>query len=401
MRLLFVASRFPYPPWRGDQARAFHQVRCLAVRHQVTLLAPSGPDASPAAVAHLRATGAELLLVPGGPLVRAVGAVRGWLEGLPAQAGWTATPQLRRAVIELLAERRHDLLHVQTARAGAGVPKRFELPVLVDLIDALSTNMARRATLEHRPWLRWAARLEERRLARLEHALCARVALATVVSEEDRQALGGASNLVVNPNGVDVARFQPGVAPRLAERLVFGGNLGYFPNVDALALLVHDVLPHVWRSRPKVQLDVVGARPAAAVRRLAALDPRVHLVGEVPELAPYLARARIALAPLRAGSGQLFKVLEALACGTPVVATPRGLAGLDASVRAATRVAERPEDLAAAIVELLEDDGLATRLGQAGRAAVVARHSWEQVVGQLEQLYDGLLVAPQVSSSSS
>lgn len=400
MRLLFVASRFPYPPWRGDQARAYHQVRCLAGRHRVTLLAPAPRDADVAALDPLRALGVDVRLAPCNLLRRGLSVARGWLAGLPAQAGWTATPPLRRLLAELLAERRHDLLHVQLARAAAGLPARPGLPVLVDLIDALSANMARRVARERRPWWRLAARLEQRRLARLERALCARVGLATVVSEDDRQALAAGTNVVVNANGVDVATFCPGGDPRLPERLVFGGNLGYFPNIDALELLIRDVLPRVWRRRPGVRLDIVGARPGAAVRRLAAREARVALIGEVPALAPYLARARVALAPLRAGSGQLFKVIEALACATPVVATPRALAGLDEAVRAGARAAEEPAGLAEAIVELLEDEALAARLGAQGRAAVVARHSWEQVVGELERLYERLLSAPLASNSS-
>lgn len=400
MRLLFVASRFPYPPWRGDQARAYHQVRCLAVRHRVTLLAPAPRDAEVAALDPLRALGVDVRLAPCNLLRRGLSVARGWVAGLPAQAGWTATPPLRRLLAELLAERRHDLLHVQLARAAAGLPARPGLPVLVDLIDALSVNMARRVARERRPWWRLAARLEQRRLARLERALCARVGLATVVSEDDRQALAAGANVVVNANGVDVATFRPGGDARLPERLVFGGNLGYFPNIDALELLIRDVLPRVWRRRPGVRLDIVGARPGADVRRLAAREARVALIGEVPALAPYLARARVALAPLRAGSGQLFKVIEALACATPVVATPRALAGLDEAVRAGARAAEEPAGLADAIVELLEDEALAARLGAQGRAAVVARHSWEQVVGELERLYERLLSAPPASSSS-
>jgi glycosyltransferase involved in cell wall biosynthesis len=400
VRLLFVASRFPYPPWRGDQARAYHQIRGLASRHQITLLTPGTGEHAAEGVATLQGMGVELRVIPGGTFGRATSAARGWLAGLPAQAGWTATPRLRRALAELLAQRRHDLLHVQLARAGAGLPARPGLPVLVDLIDALSANMARRAARESRLFWRLAARLEQPRLARLERALCARVALATVVSDDDRRMLADSVNVAVNANGVDVSTFQPVAAPRLPERLVFGGNLGYFPNIDALEWLVREILPRVWQHRPGVQLDMVGARPAPALRRLVQGDARLRLIGEVPVLAPYLARARVALAPLRAGSGQLFKVLEALACATPVVATSRALAGLDEAVRAGTRVAEQPADLAAAIVHLLEHEALATRLGTTGRAAVIARHSWERVVAELEQLYEGLLARPQVSSNS-
>jgi len=110
---------------------------------------------------------------------------------------------------------------------------------------------------------------------------------------------------------------------RPPARIVFAGNLGYFPNVDAAAWLARDILPRLRAARADVELRLVGARPARAIRALAS-EPGVSLAASVPAMAPELAAATVALIPLRAGSGLQNKVLEAMSVGTPVVATPRG-----------------------------------------------------------------------------
>jgi sugar transferase (PEP-CTERM/EpsH1 system associated) len=389
VRLLFVAARFPFPPWRGDQARAFHQLRLLGRRHHVTLLTHSS-GATAEGLAALRGSCAEFVLAETRPWAALGGLVRSLVRGLPLQVALFASPDLRRKLAALLAEERHDLVHVQLARAAAALPEHVPVPVVIDLIDALSLNLRRRAGRE-RGLMRWAARVEAGRLRRYERALCRRADRLTMVSPADREVIGDFPNLGVNPNGVDLERFRPPDGPRDARRLVFCGNLGYFPNVEAVRFLVRDVMPRVWRAEPEARLTLVGARPARALRRLARDEPRVTLVGEVPDLQPHLASAALALAPLRSGSGQLFKVLEALACATPLVATPLALAGLDVQAERHLLVGDSPDELARAAVRLLRDPALGARLGAAGRAYVEARHSWERTVGDLEALYDALL----------
>src|SRR5438445_1449462 len=90
------------------------------------------------------------------------------------------------------------------------------------------------------------------------------------------------------------------------------------------------MLPLLQARRPHVEIDLVGARPAAALRRLARNRRGVRLVGPVADMPLHLSRAAVAVVPMRAGSGQQMKILEAMGCGTPVVATSLAAAGLDA-----------------------------------------------------------------------
>ncbi len=386
MRVLFVAARFPFPPWRGDQARAFHQICHLARRHRLTLLAPAR-GATAAGREALRATGAEVVTVASLPWAALLGAARSARRGEPWQAGLFATRALRQRLAALLAERRHDLVHVQLVRGAAALPRRLELPLCVDLIDALSQNLRRRSERQRGP-LGLLLASEAERLLLFERALCGRAQRLSVVSAADREAIGDFPNLHVNRNGVDLERWHPPDGPRDPRLLVFSGNLGYFPSVDAVRTLVREVMPRVWRDEAQTRLALVGARPAREVRRLASRDARVALHADVADVQPFLAQASVAVLPLRAGSGQLFKTLEAMACATPVVATPQALAGLDVEPDRHVLAGETADDLARAALGLLRDPERAARLGQAGRDYVAGRHSWDVATSELEALWE-------------
>jgi glycosyltransferase involved in cell wall biosynthesis len=204
-----------------------------------------------------------------------------------------------------------------------------------------------------------------------------------VVSASEREALGGAATIRVVPNGVDGAAFPYREGGRLPARLIFAGNLGYFPNVDAAAWLVQDVLPRVRVAVPAAELRLVGARPARAVRALAT-RPGVSLAAAVPAMAPELAAAAVAVIPLRAGSGLQNKVLEAMAVGTPVVATPAAVRGIEARAGEHLLVADDAGGLAEAAIALLRDPARGRALARAARALVEERYRWEDSAAGVE-----------------
>jgi glycosyltransferase involved in cell wall biosynthesis len=160
----------------------------------------------------------------------------------------------------------------------------------------------------------------------------------------------------------------------------------YFPNVEAARWFVERVLPLVRREEPKVKLSIVGARPVPSVQRLAAVSG-VDVTGFVPRLRDHLARAAVAVAPMRSGSGMQFKVIEAMAMGTPVVATPFALGGLKAIDGKHLLVAESAEAFAAKLVLLLRDQVLQRRLSHHAGRLVEDNYTWERTVEALERVY--------------
>jgi sugar transferase (PEP-CTERM/EpsH1 system associated) len=398
LSILFVTARFPLPLFSGDRARAFHQLHWLARRHRVTLVTFADPTCGPRAHEPLLRAGVRIVTIP---LTRSGAAMRlaaNAFSALPLQAALYRSARARDTIRALVAAEHFDLAHVQLARTVPLVDASLGLPRVVDLIDALSLNMQRRAAHD-RGWTRWAARIDAGRLQQYERDICQEVEAALVVAAADRAAIGPYPSIAINPNGVDLGAFpyMPAQGARDPLRLVFSGNLGYFPNVDAVRWLANEVLPRVWRHEPDARLTIVGARPNHRIHALARRDARVEVRGDVDRVHPWLAGARVAVAPMRAGSGQLLKVLEAMASGTPVATTRRGLSGIDATPGEHLLVADDPEGFAAHVLTLLRDDRLAARMAASARQVVERLYTWERSVADLERIYERVLARPAVS----
>src|SRR5207245_4633240 len=257
VRVLFLATRLPVPPWRGDQVRAYHHLRLLAPAHDITCCALLTRPPPAALRAEVEALGVRLVVVTLG-MLGAVPALARVLvgDGRPLQVLLYARRRAATAVTRLVARGGFDVVHAQLVRAASYLPAG--VPAVVDLIDALSANFARRAASDRGP-LGAAAAWEARRLARFEPRVAAGAARVLVVSEAERAALGEARVTVV-PNGVDTVAFPYREDGRLPGRIVFAGNLGYFPNVDAARRLARDRLPPV---RPACLGSTCWSRGAA------------------------------------------------------------------------------------------------------------------------------------------
>lgn len=399
LSLLFVTSRFPLPLLSGDRARAFHQLRVLSQRHRVTLVTYADPTADTSAHTRLEAMGVRVITVPFGRAGAVLRLARGLWSALPLQAELYNAPEMRDAIRRLVAAERFDLAHVQLARTVPLVDASLGLPRVVDLIDALSLNMRRRAQRDRGP-LKWAAQIDAARLQRYERQICTDVAAAFVVAPADAEAIGSYPTLGVNPNGVDLDAFPLVDAPRDRHHLVFTGNMGYFPNVDAALWFAEDVLPRVWRDEPETRLTIAGARPHKRILALAAREPRVKVVGNVDRMHPWLASARLAVAPMRAGSGQLLKVLEAMATGTPVITTSRGISGIQAVDGEHLLLADEPDAFAERVLSVVRDDRLAARLATNGHALVERLYTWERSVAQLERVYEQVVAGTPAAALS-
>lgn len=214
-------------------------------------------------------------------------------------------------------------------------------------------------------------------------------ARTVVVSDRDRDellSLNPALPVEVIPNGVDTRGFRPRPTARIPA-LLFVGNYDYPPNVDAARYLAQDIFPVVRERLPQARLWLVGNAPPPELRALASESIRV--TGRVPDVRPYLARAGAFVSPLRLGAGIKNKVLEALAMGCPVIATPLSLDGIAARDGHEVLVAEGPA-LAEAALRLLQDVGLSRQLSLNGRRLIESRYSWDHVAERYLALYAAL-----------
>lgn len=387
IRILFATSRFPFPPFKGDQVRSYHQLLELGKRHEVTLISLCEESELESDIGELNKACVKIVRIPrskwaGLAAAAAMPVLRGW----PVQVGLYHSSRFCRCVREHLATGKYDLFLVQLSRLDPVVPGDLDIPVVMDMVDTLSLNMLRRAGQDN--FLRGLFfRMEAWRLRALEAGIVRRYADVVVVSEADRVALGDSPNVHVIPNGVDAGRFRFGLEGRKADSIVFSGNMSYFPNVDAAEWFAAKVLPLILEKRPQAEFVVAGANPHHRLRRIAEGNPAVVLTGFVPRMEDVLASMTIAVAPMRSGTGIQNKVIEAMASGLPVVASTFALGGLRVQDGRELLVARHEREFAEAVVELLADPQRRTEMARRARAYVEREHSWEGSVEQLETVF--------------
>lgn len=348
MKILLVSSRFPLPPWRGNQLRTVQWLGALT-GHRCALLCPAGNGAAASLGEHV-----ELTELPGGGIGSLAGLTAAVVQGRPAQEGLYDTGEARRRLAGLLASFEPDLLVIQMVRCAwalevaASSDRRPAL--LFDAIDSMGLHYGRAASTPSLLW-RPVLGLEAGRCRRREAELVAEAVLTTAVCRRDLLALGaGPRGRVVPVTGG--AEAPPAQDDPDRPTVLLSGNLGYRPTVRAARWFAHRVWPDLRRRVPDARWVLAGARPAPAIRALESL-PGVEVHGDVDDLGAYLRRASVSVAPMSDGSGVPLKVLEAMAARVPVVADPWAAAGL--ADPGAVAVAENEDEWLDSVHRLLTD----------------------------------------------
>lgn len=386
MRILFLSAWFPYPPSNGSRLRAFNLLRALAPHHEVRLLSfADQPDVDPAAPA-LRTLCRTVQVVARPTFDLAAWRSRvAWLNPRPRSLVATFSPAMADAIARAVGG--CDVV-VASQLACAAYAKWFDrVPALFEEVElgALYGQLA-----SPRPAERWRARLMWSKYRRYLRRLLRRFRACTVVSAPEREllaaVLGDDRTIHILPNGIAAGDYGRSDAAARPDTLIFTGSFRYRPNYDAMCWFVDTVWPRVRQARPAARLLITGdgadlpLPPADGIER----------TGFVDDLRPLLAGSWLAVAPIFAGGGTRLKILEAMAAGTPVVASTKGAEGIDGVAGKHLLLADDPATFAAHIVALLGDFALRARLSHAGRELVEQRYDWRLLAPQFEALVRSL-----------
>ncbi|HEY0148636.1 MAG TPA: TIGR03087 family PEP-CTERM/XrtA system glycosyltransferase [Allosphingosinicella sp.] len=386
--ILFLAHRIPFPPDRGDKIRSFNILEHLSKLTTVHLACFADDEADAAHLTGLReALGGRLgeahVEVRG--TSRAAAGARALLTGKPVSLTLFDSGAMRGFVSRVLAHRDVATVFAFSSQMAQFVPEGARL--VMDFVDMDSAKFEAYAA-QGGP-LASVHRREARRLFAFERETAARAAVSLFVSEAEAALFAARAELPnadirALHNGVDLEFYRPGaVTPVHAPGrplIVFTGQMDYAPNADAVAWFAQSVLPQV----PGAHFAIVGRNPPEAVKRLA--SERVTVTGEVPDTRTWLEAADVVAAPLRIARGVQNKVLEAMAMGRPVVATPAAFEGIEAQPGRDLLVADTAEEQARAVRHLLSDPSRAAALGAAARARMEQVYSWEARLAPLAEL---------------
>jgi len=398
-RLLFLSHRLPYPPHNGAAIRTWNILRLLAMEFDVAGLCFDRPDRHLAHVplaermAAMNAQGRfELLPIPqlGSRLRLLADHGRSLVTGHPYTWYVHESREARRAVADELRRFDPHVVHVDSMDMVRLLPWLEGRRVVVTHHNVESQLLQRRSSGEAAAWRRRYLQVQADRLRQAEELWMPRVALNVVVSSEDEQAfraIAPSARYAVVPNGVDVEYFQP--VDGAVEGGVFVGGTTWHPNRDALHWFAAEILPRLRARGEQSPVTWVGRVTDEERRTFDGVDG-LQLTGYVEDIRPYLARAACFIAPLRFGGGTRLKLLDAWAMGKAIVSTNAGAEGLGGVDGQELLLADDPDAFADAVIRVLRDAALRDRLGAGGRAAAVARFSWQVIGRRMSDLYRGV-----------
>lgn len=386
MHILYLVPHLPNP----TKARSHYTIRGLVdAGHAVTVVSLIRKPADIGHIAALRSSGVEVIAEKRSLPQMALAATMGYARGLPLQARLMWSDTLARRVEETVAALPPDIVHAEHVRMACyGLMLSSRYPVVWDAIDHLGSFFEQTGRSSASPAWRAAGLVEAKRLSGYERWLTAQFPLTLVIGGRDLELFQrdnpcGERVMVASP-GLPIAALRP-ARERAGNVLVFTGTMDYHPNVSAVRYFVGEVLPRLWNERPDVRLQIVGARPAPGLRRLA--SDRIEVTGTVESLEPYLDAATVAVAPVQYAGGLQNKIIEAFLAGTPVVASAVAAAGLDVSDGRELLIADSAQDFASALLRLLDDATLRAQIGQAGRRYVEEHHDLGKTTERLIELY--------------
>ncbi len=282
-----------------------------------------------------------------------------------------------------------DLIHVEGAYMGQYVMGIKDIPKIICPHDSPSANAWQqfKSNTSIKKKLKYMIETVKKRY--IEKWIYAQFDHCVVVSERDKETIQGRApdlDITVMPNGVDLDYYTYRLYQGVQNNIIFTGTMSYAPNVDAVLFFYHEIFPAVRERVPGVRFYIVGANPTCEILKLGQ-DPDVVVTGTVDDIRDYIYQAVIYASPMRYGTGIKNKVLEAMALGVPVVATPASIAGIPAVDGEHIILAESPDTFTREIIELLEDKTKRACVSKKARELVEEHFNWADRARMIEDIY--------------
>lgn len=385
MKIIVVLPRFPYPLEKGDKLRAYHQLRTLSRTHELYLVTLAEVLPTEEELAQVRPFCKEIHVVKLSFLSKCWNIFCAFFKGLPIQCGYFYKKEAQKVIQELVDRVQPDRIYCQLIRTAEYV-KHFPVKKIIDYQDVLSKGMQRRyerGKWYEKPFFRW----EYRRLVQYERRVFDFFDEKVIITEVDRELIPHSENehIHVIANGVDFDKYACQSCPKKEYDLIFAGNMGYAPNIEAAEYLCREVLPLLLEERPGLTVAICGANPSPRV--LALRSRNVTVTGWVDDMSEWYAKSRIFIAPMHLGTGLQNKLLEAMAMRLPCITSPlagRPLKGVESGKE--ILVCNTTTGYVETVLQLLENEESYQEIAENGYQFVKRNYNWETINQRLEEI---------------
>lgn len=391
-KILYLAARFPYPVIGGDKIKTYKLLSHLAKSHDVTLVAYNFAEKPQKSyIKEIEKLGVEVHGIGINPIIGGLNSlVRLW-QKYPLEVSFFLLPEFRRVVDKLCEEKNFDLGIAFFLRPAEFIKNKSFKKILMseDCRMLYQLRSYKQTSNLKQKIIRW---WEVQKLKKYEPHIVQYYDAATYVTQEDADAMRDLypqGNYYVIPAGVDLDRYYPAESFEERKGLIFTGRLDIWANRLMMHRIVKNILPPVVDKFPSTTLDIVGARPTSDV--LALENRHVKVNANVPDIAPFLRKARVYVHPHSAATGIQNKLLEALASGCAVVSTPTGVQGLNCEHGVHVLIGKNDAEIAQYVIQILKDDKLAESLSVNARKLVEDKFSWNSVFNRMDNMLEQVL----------
>lgn len=388
MKILVVASRPPWPPRMADAMTVDRLLRFLVARgHEVDLTCFVEDSEADATLREGLSGVCNRIETVRLPKWRSYLQTAFTLPGrLPMQTQYYRSRAMQARITSLVASKGYDVVYTHLIRM-AEYTRHLAVPKAMGMQISQALNLSRMMSHVKDPLRQLFYRIETAKVRPYE---------AKVAADFDRVFLCGPSdiaaieetrplpNAVVCPHGQDVPEIDRVRAAKREEgAIAITGVMSTYTNVDAVSWFAKEIFPRVEAEIEEARFWIVGRDPQRVVRALAR-PPAIEVTGEVPDVADWLLRARVAVAPLRIAAGMQNKIVQAMACELPVVATSVANEGIGGVPGEHIVIADDATAIAEAVTGLLRDPERARKIGRAAREFVESHWTWEANFERLE-----------------
>jgi glycosyltransferase involved in cell wall biosynthesis len=298
--------------------------------------------------------------------------------------------KIKKQIDRIINKEKPDLIHVQTIRM-ADYFTNYSIPKTIDMIDALSLNMERRANNENL-FKTPIFEIESRLCRNYERNIYKKFDKLFLVSQNDKDYYNKNNKIVVNPNGTFITRDKLSnyFFNKEEHSLVFHGNMQYYPNIESVICFANEIFPELKEKYDDIKFYIVGKDPVEKVKKLDKV-PGVIVTGFVDDIIEVLTTKSIGVYFMKSGTGMQNKILEALACKLPSVATPLALQGINGITDSHIKIAENKKKFIDEIINLIENITERDRISKNGHEFIMENYSWEANTKKLVQVWKDVL----------
>lgn len=391
MKILMLTPYLPYPLLSGGQIRTYNLLKKLAGRHEVTLFALIKEDSERQYLPELEKYCKKVRLFKRSKrpfTLRNI--LHTAFSTYPFLVIRNHVPETTKAVKQELSQEHYDLIHAETFYMMPHIPKTNVPIILVEqTIEYLGYESFAEKVKHH--FLRPILKLDIQKIKKWEEFYWQSCTKLITMSQEDKDFISHTvpkDKIAVVSNGVDTEWFAEKERQLPESPTVLSvGTFNWLPNVEAVNFLVQEVWPKIKASMPQTKLWIVGNAPTKQIFEYQKKDTSITITGGIPDIRDAFTGAHVLVAPVFSGKGTRYKILEAMASGTPVVATEIAVEGLGVKNGVDVLTGNSAEKIAELTTQVLQDAQLQKKLGENGKKFVRDRYDWSFIAKELDAIY--------------